>query len=139
MSSSQLLLLDMTIEEPEMQETKVCNKCHQELPIDNFSMHSGSNYRRPECKKCNNVLSRDRKKLRDENPLPDDDYVCPICGRSASECVGEGNSKNGPWVLDHCHSSKEFRGWLCHKCNRAIGCFNDDPELLISALKYLEG
>lgn len=123
----------------EQEETKICNKCGLDLPVSEFSFHSASNYLRPECKKCNNILSKERKRLRDENPPPDEGHVCPICKRSGKECAGEGNSKNGPWALDHCHSTKEFRGWLCHKCNRAIGCFNDNKELLLSALKYLEG
>lgn len=41
--------------------------------------------------------------------------------------------------IDHCHETMEIRGWLCRKCNSALGFFNDDPERLRLALKYLEG
>ena len=51
---------------------------------------------------------------------------------------GKGNTKNGSWVLDHCHETESFRGWLCHKCNRALGGFDDDIEMLLRAKKYLE-
>jgi hypothetical protein len=41
-------------------------------------------------------------------------------------------------VFDHCHGSQVFRGWLCHVCNKALGAFNDDTELLRKAIQYLE-
>ena len=37
---------------------KICNKCKRELSVDKFSKHGGANYLRPECKECNNKLSR---------------------------------------------------------------------------------
>jgi hypothetical protein len=117
---------------------KTCNKCNEFLPLSAFSNHSGSNYLRPECKKCNNKLSKRRNKLRAENQPPDKDYKCPICLRTEVEVSGKGNSKNGPWVVDHCHTTGEFRGWLCHPCNRGIGCFDDDTEMLNRVIRYLK-
>lgn len=40
-------------------------------------------------------------------------------------------------AVDHCHNSLKIRGLLCTKCNRGLGGFNDDPELLIKAAKYV--
>lgn len=118
-------------------DTKVCNKCLQELPINCFSPHSASNYLRPECKDCNNKLSKLRKELKDIHGTAPEGYLCPICGGSEEEVSGKGNKANGAWVLDHCHERDIFRGWLCHKCNRGIGCFNDDTERLNKAISYL--
>jgi hypothetical protein len=117
--------------------TKVCNKCNQELPVSAFSFHGGANYLRPECKKCNNELSKVRKSIRDSVALPDANYCCPICGLNEQETAGIGNKKNGSWVVDHDHNTNEFRGWLCHRCNRAIGCFEDDVERMKRAIEYL--
>jgi Autographiviridae endonuclease VII len=39
--------------------------------------------------------------------------------------------------LDHCHSSGKIRGWLCLKCNTALGKFKDDTRLLGTAIEYL--
>jgi hypothetical protein len=41
-------------------------------------------------------------------------------------------------ALDHDHTTGEFRGFLCQKCNQAIGLLNDSPELLRIAAEYIE-
>lgn len=119
-------------------ENKTCNKCNLTLHISSFSKHSGSNYYRPECITCNNKLSKVRKKLKDIHGEPPNNYICPICKSNANEVDGKGNKRNGSWVCDHDHIKDTFRGWLCHKCNRGIGCFDDDKEKLKNAIRYLE-
>ena len=119
-------------------ESKTCSKCHRLLPLTSFSQHSSANYKRSECKKCNNELSYVRIKLREGLELPDKNYVCPICLSTEDQVAGNGNKKNGPWVLDHDHYTNKFRGWLCHKCNRGLGAFNDDPKYLENAIRYLK-
>ncbi len=39
---------------------------------------------------------------------------------------------------DHCHATHTPRGILCHRCNLALGKFEDNPELLRRAAAYLE-
>lgn len=51
---------------------------------------------------------------------------CGICSRIAEVlCV------------DHCHTTKIIRGLLCHGCNKGLGHFRDDAELLEAAALYL--
>jgi len=41
-------------------------------------------------------------------------------------------------VLDHCHETGEFRGWICDPCNVGIGQLGDSVEGLERALAYLK-
>jgi hypothetical protein len=59
------------------------------------------------------------------------DGKCAICG-----CKQEENKKR--FCIDHCHSSHHIRGLLCNRCNTGIGMFLDNPEFLLSAIKYLK-
>tara|TARA_R110002020_G_scaffold167017_3_gene355230 strand:- start:22966 stop:23415 length:450 start_codon:yes stop_codon:yes gene_type:complete len=116
---------------------RLCNKCNGWLPISAFGNASGGNYLRRECKQCNKELKKVRDKLRLEHEAPPKEYTCPICLGTEKEVEGMGGHSSGTWVLDHCHEKKSFRGWLCHKCNRALGGFNDNKNYLKRAIEYL--
>ena len=53
------------------------------------------------------------------------------------ECCGERPDKR-VLALDHDHVTGGFRGWLCWKCNAAIGKLGDNSQGLRRALHYLE-
>lgn len=58
--------------------------------------------------------------------------VCAIClngpvGKKTRLCV------------DHCHQTGNVRGLLCNSCNVGLGKFKDNPEMLVSAIIYLDG
>lgn len=54
--------------------------------------------------------------------------VCAICGRADQSGLH----------IDHAHDSQMIRGLLCGKCNKAIGLFDERPELFAEAARYLE-
>ena len=66
--------------------------------------------------------------------LEKQDYRCAICGTSD---WGKGKNTNRPHV-DHNHENGKVRGLLCNTCNRALGMFEDDKNLLRKAANYLE-
>jgi 5-methylcytosine-specific restriction endonuclease McrA len=117
--------------------SKKCSKCKQELPLTDFRRRGGEKYLRSECKNCNNQLQRERSELKKQYGKPPENYTCPICERNEVECAGEGSKIASSWVLDHCHTTKKFRGWLCHKCNRGLGAFGDSKNKIVNALNYL--
>lgn len=40
--------------------------------------------------------------------------------------------------VDHCHTTSNVRGLLCHDCNRALGLFKDNIKYLQTAINYLQ-
>jgi len=71
-------------------------------------------------------------------------HVCAICGNGETRTSKDGRTL---WLsVDHdhrcCPSEKScgrcVRGLLCWRCNTAIGKFNDDPELIMKAIQYLQ-
>ena len=58
--------------------------------------------------------------------------VCEGCGAPWGP-----ERKHSPHI-DHDHSTKKFRGLLCHGCNAAAGQAGDDPRRLRSIATYLE-
>ena len=106
--------------------TKVCRRCSQKKNIEDFPLFSGQQTgRKNTCSTCCNDLSVLRKRLKQENPPPPAGE-CPICQNLTHD-----------WILDHCHFTNEFRGYICNNCNLALGRFNDDERLLRRAIDYL--
>jgi hypothetical protein len=64
------------------------------------------------------------------------DNKCYLCG-SEGFLIGK-NNHSEKLAVDHCHSTGKVRRLLCHNCNRALGLFQDNPEVLRKAVNYLE-
>ena len=41
--------------------------------------------------------------------------------------------------VDHCHETNIVRGLLCAHCNKGLGFFRDNIEVLEKAITYLKG
>lgn len=120
-------------------DTKICIKCEREKSVKEFPWRDRGAYRRTECRECLRELQHARKSIRSKVGSPPEGYVCPICLNDYSNTANGGPEKvKSPWVIDHCHVTDKFRGWLCQKCNRSLGGFNDDRYILARAIDYLE-
>ena len=60
------------------------------------------------------------------------DNKCAICKSSETK-----DKKRHRLMVDHCHSTGIVRGLLCSSCNKGLGLFNDAPNIMQSAIKYL--
>jgi hypothetical protein len=56
---------------------------------------------------------------------------CEICGAFGKDF------KKG-LCFDHDHKTGKFRGWICMRCNLAIGLAKDNSELLIAMSNYIK-
>lgn len=75
--------------------------------------------------------------LDDFNALAEQQHFkCAICGK-----IPDPNAKWNQKVLhvDHDHLTGHVRGLLCSDCNRGLGLFSDNAEMLLRAAAYLTG
>ncbi len=56
---------------------------------------------------------------------------CDICGVPEVEC-------DYRLSMDHDHETGLFRGWLCGRCNKALGLLKDSREVVLNAVLYLQ-
>ena len=77
------------------------------------------------------------------NMVASQNYKCPLCLKNEAfmedyQLRNKAKGYLGDLVVDHCHKSGKVRGALCQDCNRALGCFKDDINILSRAIEYLE-
>lgn len=65
-----------------------------------------------------------------EKLLTSQNCKCAIC-----KSIVDDSSKGH---IDHCHKTGEIRGILCAQCNKGLGHFKDDANLLYTAIDYLK-
>jgi|TARA_R110000796_G_scaffold162226_1_gene278969 hypothetical protein len=132
---NQLELFNLPI--PDFEGGLECNNCGVVQPVQNFQ-HMPSGEIKRKCRTCARDQSRLVKHLKKFNAYPDKDYACPICERKLKEIAKKGQERLQAWVLDHCHDTETFRGWLCFNCNTGLGAFKDDLHKVRKAVEYLE-
>src|SRR5271157_5937427 len=134
----------------ELAEEKSCPRCKQVKTAERFYKNAcRRDHLSIYCKECTKIVrlnTYSKEKQRDAAlkctfGITRDDYNvmlaeqsggCAICGTTTP-----GNSKVFNFSVDHDHETDEIRGLLCEKCNRGLGHFDDDPERLEAAARYL--
>jgi len=56
---------------------------------------------------------------------------CEVCGTFGKDF------KKG-LCYDHCHKTGKFRGWLCTRCNTALGLVKENSETLLALVEYIK-
>ena len=141
---------------------KQCTKCLQWKDESEFSKRTASpDGLYPQCKACVKAGNKERKEraekmaileaakgadarkdfmlmkhygitLDDYNRMCEEqNYCCAICGRSQQDF-------QRALAVDHDHTSGLVRGLLCPDCNRGLGGFLDNEDIVRKALQYLE-
>jgi len=135
--------------------TRVCRKCSQSKPIEEFHWLSGHRGHRRICKSCDYEAAKLRKQAApaqrnyshirrmygiDEagfsELLNQSNGKCAICDKELDVTIR--SNRPNKMQIDHDHITGKVRGLLCFTCNTAIGKMQDSPALLRKAASYLE-
>lgn len=104
---------------------KFCIACKIFKEFKFFSKHTGHKDNHDgRCRECVNAQVRLRKNLKKNAPPKPN--ICDCCEKPSDDIV-----------LDHCHVTHSFRGWLCRTCNAGIGLLDDSLEGVEKAVVYL--
>jgi hypothetical protein len=128
--------------------TTTCVPCTKLLAKENNKIYSRKNSDKVNAynRKVYSNLTEEKKLLRNRKQqlkiygLTLEDYnvmlekqngVCAICNK-------EEKTKNKNLFVDHDHQTGKVRSLLCNNCNSGLGQFNDNLNLLESAVLYLK-
>lgn len=124
-------------------EIKICTSCDEEKSLEEFPKNSkGKLGRASVCKPCSAKRSDEYRKINpikrlakkynmkflDEAARIFQADECEICKRTSTETK---------LVVDHNHETGEVRGKLCDTCNKGLGQFYDNQNLLLEAALYI--
>lgn len=116
--------------------TKICTKCKVDKPLSAkyFPLHNKTKSGFDSwCKSCRATYRSETRRGHYRDMISDEALKDII--ETIKECVICGAEEN--LVVDHCHKTNIVRGMLCNHCNRGLGHFKDDPQLLEFARIYL--
>lgn len=129
-------------------QMKVCKKCGVDKNFVDFYFNRGSP--RSQCKECvkasrrenwrkypenRNVAKRQAWARKHKYGLTELAYTTLLESQGGGCAICRGDFRLS---VDHCHVTGKIRGILCGHCNRGLGGFRDNPDLVLGALNYLQ-
>lgn len=84
------------------------------------------------CKVCQHERTKEVTEIKKKYTC--DVTVCERCGEDPSARRG---LKKKPLHADHDPETKQFRGWLCERCNLGLGILGDTEKDLLQSYEYI--
>src|SRR5713226_4637471 len=109
-----------------------CRVCRQIKPLTEFTHDLNNKWIPSDCLECERSRHKSSYKTHrsvsriKSSEVKEKPSSCEVCGSIIQICY------------DHCHLTNLHRGWLCHKCNTALGFADDDPMRLRDLARYLD-
>ena len=123
------------------QERRICGEIKPLTAFDrNRNSHNKSG-RRYDCKKCRSSKGPKYANRGDDVrkkygiTRPDMGTPCEICGQVP---LKDELTLKSSLFMDHCHEKNIPRGFLCSRCNSALGSFGDNLNGIMKVVQYLE-
>jgi hypothetical protein len=114
---------------------KYCSVCNELKSVERYDKRLDSPNRRykASCRDCVSQYQREyRAKTRYGTTHEILEAMKDNQNRSCAICFD-----TTKLVIDHNHDTGEVRAILCDLCNRGLGYFKDNPQLLVAASNYL--
>lgn len=128
---------------------KQCGHCKLTKPVADFAYdvrsRDGFYYKCRLCCAAWNRRNRDARraaKLKLRYGLTADEFQRLLVGQAGKCAICETSEPGGRYssfCVDHNHVTGEVRGLLCSSCNMGLGIFNDDLNLVVKVVCYLQG
>lgn len=139
---------------------KQCSKCKIDKPLGDFYKDSHNNDKLTgQCKNCrkehrkqfyyNSPIYRKNVRtssLRKKFNITHEEFLeisesqnnlCAICGQPPKKSKNRIFGDFAFLDVDHDHKTGKIRKLLCNSCNKGLGCFRDNVEVLTKAREYL--
>lgn len=113
-----------------LHKTSRCKDCENKL-----RSLRGYSEKHKECKRRDSYKEKYGITISDYNRMfKEQNGVCKIC----STPPNSEKYKLKHLHVDHCHTTGKVRGLLCSHCNKGLGLFKDNVEVLKQAINYLK-
>ncbi len=116
-----------------------CAKCDNYKHKNDFNIRKNDNKPYSYCKKCHvsSHKSYFNATYRYSRYGITKEQYTELLSNQNNTCGGCRLTLTSP-KIDHCHSSGNVRGLLCHNCNTALGLLRDNTKTLANLVEYLE-
>jgi len=121
-----------------------CNQCGDEKPLSEYHNQRGASFGKSQkCKVCACALTatyRDTyyNRVYANKYKVSEETIAELLAKGKCDICGSPSLTKPRHAIDHCHTTGKVRGLLCWPCNKGLGNFKDNPELIQKAIKYLE-